>query len=282
MKKLIVFIGLMVSVFLLINCSNVAGTDGDNEDINNEQLAKVIIPLPKEIVARGIDLTESQGNTNFYEVTFKRTDSESPAYYSANATTDDQQIEVNIPAGTYDAVLFCGYKAGSNIPLLLATSSVSNNVIALEQTNTINMTLTITDVSINSSTATTIGDNITVSATATLTPFVYYSYSRLTVHDSGNNQIGGEIWNNTNGGPQPSIVGNAYTFSYGAITAPLSPCNIEIRLYGQCYPFTSSRTLWNLADSGSSALGQYYKQIITVAAGTGLPQVGINIIWPQA
>ena len=293
MRKIVSIIGIVALILVLAGCDTATGGArlGDTGDAitgpvttypsTNEQLAKVIIPLPNDGALRSIGLGDAKAATNFYEVTFKRTDVEPPVYFSATATTDAQQLEVNIPAGTYDAVLFCGVKPNNGYyPLLLATSAVANTVIVLGPPTIITMNLILVDFAIQAPASVAIGDSITVTATAELNPFVCVQSLVMSVFNSTDSQIGSAIY------ATEVITGNTITYSFAPFTAPLSPETVEIRLSTFGSPYTINGTLWCIAagNSGTTYGGvfePYYTETITVGPGSGLPEVGITIVWPQ-
>jgi hypothetical protein len=279
-KLLLAMLGMVLALGI-IGCSNPAsqnapGGIGGNEG-DQGPLAKVVIPLPstgspQASLARGVGLTESKTNTNYYEVTFKRTDTSSAQYYSASATTAEGQIELAFPAGTYDAVLFAGYsRLGYYTPILLATSSVAGNIIVLGGTNTITMELSLVDFSFTAPDSAEADTLIPISATANLSSFVYNPSISISLTSYGGSTSGSR-----------SNIGTVYTWSYTSVKAPTTPQNVGLSFSGSCYPFTNSRTQWYLASISStyitdSTLIEYYRKTIAV----GSPDIGIVITWPD-
>jgi len=105
--------------------------------------AYVRIMLPSKVNSRTVSLEDAKQLTNYFEVSFKRLDSETPEYFFANASSNDEYMELRIPAGQYDILLFAGHKVDevTEWASLLASAYKQGQNILLEEENIINLTL---------------------------------------------------------------------------------------------------------------------------------------------
>jgi hypothetical protein len=101
---------------------------------------RIMLPPPISGEARSISLETARQITDFYQVTFKRTDTATPEYFSADASSSDSYIELRIPVGQYDILLFAGH-SGEDRPVLLVSAYKQEQDIILEGINIIILNL---------------------------------------------------------------------------------------------------------------------------------------------
>jgi hypothetical protein len=154
MKKLTVIVILLLGL-ILSGCSDDLINTGGNEPESTD-LARVIIPLPvvsngSPVVSRSVSLNEAIAKTNYFEIVFSnKTTNER---FTANATLQQGRIEVQIPPGNYDILLFAGEYLPTiyvnKPPTLFASSYAQDKEILLEVPNTVNLQLATVEVDVN-------------------------------------------------------------------------------------------------------------------------------------
>jgi len=280
----------LIVVGLLIGCN--IPTNEENHDglppVNSTDLVKVVIPLPINNNSRSVGLTEAKNNTNFFEVTFRKISAGIYVYYSAIATDDDDCIELQIPIGTYDILLFAGNKdvSFSPTPLLLASSFALNVNIVSTEKNIINMELNTIDININCPENVPIGDTFSISVEIdTKNPLIIIGSSNST-SGLGRLYIGDDINGTFLGYWRTDLTNNVLTFSPGTIASPLSVgtglLKLEFSIMGMFengVPFDYRG--WGIAQYHHPTLGQYYQKSINFFDGQVMPEVEINITWPK-
>jgi hypothetical protein len=144
MKK----VGIIAALFLVLMLAGCQGpvNVADTGIMVPEGMAKVRIPLPGASNARAVGLAGAQTHANFFEVAVR--DSDTGAVISAYAPLSKGYIEVVIPPGTYDILLFVGENTytPANPPLLLASAYAGNVNITTEKLNTVYFELDTFDV----------------------------------------------------------------------------------------------------------------------------------------
>jgi hypothetical protein len=153
--------------------------ENKNAENSDSYAAQVIIPLPNSS-ARNIETAKS--DTNYYEIEFSRYRSNGTKYkdsFHASAFSSAGAIEISLPLGTYDILLFAGYYSGQrrssssssyysstytyyDYPMLLATSAVENKEIVSGK-NTITMTLLSVDYTLTVPSSVVVDNEITTS-----------------------------------------------------------------------------------------------------------------------
>ena len=143
MKRFSVALVVFIGIFAVVSCENSMSPGGMPDTILPGEGAHVRIMLPSAGNARSV--ADVQRYTDYFHVTFKRTDTETPEFFSASATSGDGYIEMRIPVGQYDILLFAGYiHTGFDTPiepLILASAYRRGQDIFLEGINEINLTL---------------------------------------------------------------------------------------------------------------------------------------------
>ena len=267
-----------ISVFLLLGCPIQANDENPDNPPPNEELARVVIPLPDTNNARAVGLTNAKENINFYQVRFRIGSSGSYTYYSANADASEDSIELSIPVGEYDVLLLAGYKypsAGGGY-LLLASSYALNVNIVLGQKNIINLELATIDIDINSPASVGIGEpfsaGVVINAKNPLITFsnVIMYFTR----ESG--------WvTATMSSSQP--INNVFTYTGANFTSPISVGSglLEIEIFLPALFGQAGNERWNAADYTHPTLGQHYWKEINFISGQVMPEIEINITWPE-
>jgi len=258
MKKLFV---AMVFMACFLGCDN-------NIQKNNMELTKVRILLPNSNNSRSIDIGEVISNINFFEVAFK--DNVNIKYYFKIADIEQGYIEISIPEGNYDILLFAGEK--SIYPRLLASSYAQDVDITLIGPNVINMELAIPDLEY------IVPSKVTFGAEYIIT-FIFDTKNPLITSNT--------ITGDSRFGPDGSIKidknkliqnGNIYTYSR-TLTAPMESGTIdvvEIHNYFTLFD-TSSINTWTIDSKVNFLLSGNPKSIEFVSGA----DVHINITWPQ-
>jgi hypothetical protein len=125
MKKLSLVLFALLIVFFVVSCNDTLTPKGSEpDDILPGEGAYVRIMLPSFEGSRSVSLNDAKQWTDYYQVTFKRTDITEPEYFSADAFSSAGYIELRVPVGQYDILLFAGNKAivSPGQPLLLASA----------------------------------------------------------------------------------------------------------------------------------------------------------------
>ena len=209
-------------------------------------------------------------------------------YYSAYAYSDNGAIEVSIPVGNYDILLFAGYKYSSNTPILLASSYVLNRDIVLNQTNVIDMILETFDVDIYAPSSVSVATQFNISVEInTKNPLINLSSNRFSLYYS----IGDNYYNRE--GYFNKINNNLYRVTY-SLTAPLQVTTGKILLddspsFNIIRPFNDNdniSTYWFITSySGPSSVDSYFnylrKSINFILNSADIPSVDVNIFWPE-
>lgn len=170
-------------VFILVNCSiSVGDLVNDEKEPEITGMAKVFIPLPETSNARAIILEDAKKYTDFFEVSFLNKITNT--IFSASATIDEGYIEAIIPPGTYDILLFAGARmideADGEWMHLLASSYAIDVVISLEETNIINLVLSLIDLDIVVPSKVIISKEFTVDITVnTKNPLIETTYASM-------------------------------------------------------------------------------------------------------
>jgi hypothetical protein len=280
MKKAFGFI-LVVLCGIVMGCSNPNGGDV----LEEEALAKIVIPLPKYDQARSVGLTAVKNYTDYFEVYFRKNDSGGYVYYSQSASSSDESIELKIPVGTYDILLLAGYKEENATPVLLASSYVTNKSLILEETNEINMVLATVDVNIICSDTVALGDTFNIHIEVdTKNPLLILSWSNAINEYLKYNNGSEETYKSPT-----ELTNNAdvYTLNYGSLTAPLSAGNGSLKASIRYWAFQDlthqnmDKKMWMLAEYSNGDLGNYYVKSLNFIEGQGMPDVVINISWPE-
>jgi hypothetical protein len=274
------FILMVLSFVGVVGCSNPNSGGNGLEELD---LAKVVIPLPRSSQSRSVGLTATKAYTNYYEAQFRKNNGGSSyVYYSASATTSDTAIEVNIPEGTYDILLLAGYENGHTLngkayPILLASSYKQSETISLGEPNEIDMELATIDVDlvVDSSIPVASEFNATI-VVDTKNPFIVITSANFPKIVYNGSTEGTYYSNNI------TVNGNVFTANYGTFTAPLvigiGTMKITIE---QFYPFGSQSSQWSMATYSDNDLGGYYSKTINFTEGQAMPDVIINITWPE-
>jgi hypothetical protein len=276
------FVLMALYVLGIAGCSN--PNSGDN-GLEEAGMAKVVIPLPKNDLVRSVGITNTKNYTDYFEVYFRRNDSGAYVYYSQSASASDESIELNIPIGTYDILLLAGYKGENTNPLLLASSYVMSRSLVLEETNEVNMVLATVDVNIVCSETVALGDTFDVKIEVdTKNPLLVLSWANAINERIGYNNGSAE----TSKGPETlTNDANVYTLNYGSLTAPLSAGNGSLKASIRYWAFQDSahqnmdKKMWMLAEHGNVELGSHYVKSVNFTEGQGMPDVVINIAWPE-
>jgi hypothetical protein len=146
MKK----VGIIATLFLVLMLAGCQGPVDVEKPYKpgppSPGMAKALVQLPGASNARAVGLAGAQTYANFFEVALR--DSDTGAVTFENADLKKGYIEVEIPPGTYDILLFAGNKTDTpaGTPLLLATSHAQNVEFIAGQIKDVRMTLVTFDV----------------------------------------------------------------------------------------------------------------------------------------
>jgi hypothetical protein len=274
MKKLMIYLFLAI-ILSLPGCSDLIG-DGDVGLNVNWGTARVIIPLPNGNQARSVGLSNVKTYTDYFEVVF-RNNSTSTLYF-ATASLSDGYIEISIPDGNYDILLFGGDKDYylNYSPLLLASSYAQNINITLDETNMVDMPLETFDVDITLPSKVIVGNNYSINIRIeTKNPLINSFWNGGLMSDQYYN--GGDVDVSIDNGDFTKN-GNVYTFTK-LFSAPLSPSNKQFNLFGYIKMFDSSQaSTWSYGTTAHPNLGQNYSVSVSFVNGA---DVGLNIYWPE-
>jgi len=123
MKKSVFVVVLLIG-FVFFGCDLSTGPSPLPTD---PSLARVVIPLPGSSNARAVGLPVTIENTNYFGAYFRRTDITPNTFFSAEATLAEGSIELNVPVGIYDILLFAGRERTISINKLLLASAYAEN-----------------------------------------------------------------------------------------------------------------------------------------------------------
>jgi hypothetical protein len=271
MKQYFFPVSLLVLVFLSCGVTNLPDVDTYTNP------AKVIIPLPTKSQARSVSINDVKSYTDSFEVFFRKTKDGGYDYYSASASYDEAVIEILIPVGIYDILLFAGAKDGipDQYPSLLLASSYAQNVnITLENENIINLTLSTFECDLSVPSKVVINENFNVDVTInTNNPLIdtlkfNLGFQSIGVPNDDRLNVG---YNNN--------VGNVYTYTQNFV-APSVVGNGSVSIWGASFkPFSSSvLNTWKFATGGDPNLNHHFRKEIEFVEGA---DVSINISWPE-
>jgi hypothetical protein len=272
---------MVLYVVGVVGCSN---PNSEDNRLEESGLAKVVIPLPANNQTRSVGLTATKTHTNYYEAQFRKNNGGSNyVYYSASATSSDTAIEVNIPEGTYDILLLAGYENGHTLngkayPILLASSYKQSEIISLGTPNEINMELATIDVDLVVDSSIPVASEFSATIVIdTKNPYIVITSANFPkiVYNNGNTE--GTYYSNN-----ITVNDNVYTANYGTFTASLVIGTGSMKItIEQFYPFGSQSSQWSIAEYGDDDLGGYYSKTINFIEGQAMPDVIINITWPE-
>jgi hypothetical protein len=284
MRKLVIIGLILFGLIFVFGCSNVTNV-GEIEGAEG-LLAKVIIPLPTSENGRSVvPLASTQSLTNLYEVFFKRTDTETPNYYKASATSIENYVEIEVPVGTYNILIVAGYSSVGYGNYLLVSAYSQNEIIVLGE-NVVNMGLNPISYTLTSPASITIGEQFTVNVSIdtknplfTLTPNVIYTGSGMS-----------SAYVDVSPDPSETTKSRIYT-----VNAPVSSGNEIIYFFGGFAPFNvetlgywyfGPTNMWQSSlyfnDGPSTSIqsyASYFANPITFTALIGVPTIIINLIW---
>ena len=269
MKKLSV-IAILFIVFVLASCSGPTNNAGNSEDDpENANLAKVVIPLPSVSNARAITLEDAKTHTNFFEVSFKNIVTDD--VYYASATIEQGKIETIIPPGTYDILLFAGVRVIDINDVkwyhLSASSYKEEVTISLEETNTVNLILALIDLEVTVPSKVVIDEEFLVTVYVDVkNPLINITDATIYYHPIGTIGPDEEI-------VHPVIIKNENTFTYStSFHAPSTAANGRIIVKGH----VQMNSMWYYTVI-LPATGEIRNQISFVEGA----DVDINISWPE-
>lgn len=279
MKSLL---AIIVFIICLSGCQNLAGND--DESSKNEGLAKVIIRLPQSGNRRGYSLADVMAYTDYFEVVFQNNTTSS--FYLASATMAQGSIEVTIPEGNYDIVLFAGDRDyySNYSPFLLASGFVQGQTITLIGPNVIDMALTLVDFNLSVPQKATIIDYFTVNFLVDFHNPLINDISDAYLRYCGDGTVfadtdGDGVVDVTTGDkrlvPENIIkVGTSYSYSV-SFKAPDIPSTYDVIFYG--YIHLPGGTVWSSGNWVHPAFGSNFSKSIEFVAGA---DVTMNISWP--
>lgn len=282
-KNLLLFI--IVVILFFVGCPIENETRGNDNNQNEPNLAKVIIPLPEASRARAVGLINAKNYTNFYQVVFRKDNDGNPIFYQTTAMASEGKIEINIPTGIYDILLLAGCRPDGNTPLLLASSYILDRSIVLDQVNEINMVLATIDIDIvapnNVSLAQQFNFEIKIETKNTIINengllYVYY-FDGVSSMNAGSSVL--KVSDTTN--EVDLIEKNIFMFKNTAV-APLNPSTGSIRISSTFYVYNNNNLgNWRIADYNFPDLGSYFEKSINFIDGQVMPEVIMNITWPE-
>jgi len=292
MKKLFVVLVVLIGVLTVVACDNTVSSEkgsGQN-DILPVEGAYVRIMLPSSGISRSISLDNAKQYTNYYLVTFKRTDTAEPEYFSADASSSAVYIELRVPVGQYDILLFAGNKAIVNPdkPLLLASAYKQGQNILLEEINVINLNLNLVEFEINvpSMIVADEGTLLLIEADSTFeanirinfhNPLIIYSdkvisyiYSSISNNFDIHGQLENPIYNSSTGD---------YTYNKKSFVAGPDGTGAAITINAASIkPFGYNELNdWNIYDTYSNTFVNFFR----IVFGFKVPETKINIQWPD-
>ena len=260
-------------------CNQPTGTHQQQpEPQPDPNAAKVVIALPSAPQGRSLGLDTVIEYTNYFQVFFRRTDVTPYTFHSASATIEQGVIEITVPAGTHDILLFAGHRrtAGSN-PLLLASSYMLDRQLVVGIVNEVEMQLATFDVSI------TAPDNVDSAENFPVTVDVYTANPLITELPASGAGIPLSLFSQSGTVTLPfaGTGHNLWTYA-GTVTAPASNVSSIMWLDGL-----------SLTPLGHDPLGSWYWTVPTAWGDAfdalligrpiiiGTPDVNIIITWPD-
>jgi hypothetical protein len=250
MKNIINFIGTVVLVFTVIGCSNGYNKHDVPEDEDTQASVKIL--LPNHVTSRSIGSDLSLEETDYYEVVFRKESGDHYIYYTANASSSDSYIELNITVGDYDILLL----AGKNH--LLLGSSFKQQYQIVVGNNTIDMPIKTLDIDIIVPTEVPLGESYNPTIIInTKNPLIssFEAHPGIKMND---------VWDDTEWNSVTN--GNVYTYTK-TFVAPSTPGSAEIIIWGRCRPFNDPIQFnddWYIAYGQEwDYLNQYFRKMIT-------------------
>lgn len=274
------FIASLCFVLVISISGCPAGTENGTQepDTSDPILARIVIPLPTVPDSRAVGLENAKTYTNYFEAYFCRTDVNPNWKHSAGATIAEEKIEVSVPAGTYNIILMAGNKwSGNSYPLVLASSYALNKNIILGSVNQIDMELATFDVNIIAPEYVEITTTFTVSVEVSpknplivdLAVDLKYGVNNASYEFRSYNWV---------------IQNNVFKGSH-QLTAPLNPVESSIWIDNSYInPFDGgfgSTSTWRIGLNNWPNLGSYFSRTINFFDGQVMPEVEINITWPD-
>ena len=277
-SALVIFTIFFISLF---GCSDfISDKNKEENSPENQNLARVVIPLPAKNHSRSLIATDVIEHTDLFEIVLKNNTTN--VIYSKSATFDDGHIEIYVRDGNYDILLLAGdenYYLNYN-PLLLASAYVQGVDITLEGTNQINMPLSIFQVGINAPNRVIFGDDFSIDVVVdtknpllNVNDFFGGTYLRLPFLFENTNELDEKRDTKINVS-EFTKNGNIYTYSL-PLTAPSLSEIIVVGFYGYV---RSEENVWLYANFIHPDLGHHHSKTIEFVEGA---EVKINITWPE-
>ena len=276
MKKFSVTLVVLIGILAVVSCDNPSspgGGTGQEGDLPGEG-AYVRIMLPSYENSRSISLDKAKQLTNFYFVTFKRTDTPTPEYFSEGASSSDGYIELRVPVGQYDILLFAGIARGT--PMLLASAYKQGQDILLAGINIINLNLKLVEFEIDVPALVEPGGDFEVIARLNFhNPLIDFSDGRLVVMY---NTVGGDE-NNWEGATveNPSYIPSTGDYIFTSSLVAGSD-NGEWQLWSNLSPIKPFWGVdWYFTDGrndGNDGVGFFTFFEVKV------PEINVSILWP--
>jgi len=278
---------VLISVFAIASCNNnMLPGELNPDDILPGEGAYVRIMLPSN-ASRGITLGYAQEYTDYFQVTFKRLDTETPEYFSADASTNDQYIEMRIPSGQYDILLLAGNKdlVSPRAPLLLASAYKQEQEILLEGVNTINLILKLVEFEINIPSLVDInGFNKGIETGSTFEVIVNINFHNPLIDYSDGNilmsywlMVENNIERETIDDPYFNPSTGVYAFSNSYVAVDYNEVFMLSASASSIKPFEyDNASTWNVSDLQTAQFMDFFR---TTDFWIVTPQVNINIQW---
>jgi len=282
MKRILSFF-VFLAIFSIIGCSAIFDNTTNvppNQNLDDPNLAKVVIPLPEAPNAKAVGLPNTMSNTNYYHVAFRNDNNGSPIYHQATATASCGRIEISVPVGIYDILLLAGYQAESGkTPLLLASSYVLERSIILGNVNQINMTLATFDIDITAPSSVILAGQYNVEIEInTKNPLI----DTPRVGALANLYLG--VTQYPINFKIDSIENNVFKYiNLQPLTAPIVPSTGSIKFDTSYYyrPFNNTHlNLWAYGNPNYPLFSPYFTKTINFIECQAMPEVEIIITWP--
>jgi formylglycine-generating enzyme required for sulfatase activity len=263
-------LALATGVFMLAGCQSPFDLKVPKIEPPPKNMAKALVRLPGASNARAVGFLDSERNTNFYEVALR--DSATGTVFSENSDLEKGYIEVTVPPGTYDILLFAGdSRYTPDSPLLLRTGHAKDVKFVAGEIKTVKMTLDTFDVDL-----TALPSEVKVNQAFTA-GFTVKPKNPLIATDNGefpyrNSDI------SVDGDPYPLAqtgwaydgVTKIYTYTDDSVSvkSPIGGAKAVIGITGNLGMFdgttVSTTPVWTYADFEHPILGKYFRKEISV------------------
>jgi hypothetical protein len=282
MKNLPVGLVALIVFFVLVSCNNPESGGPEQKEILPKEGAYVRIPLPSFKSSRSVSLNEAKQLTDFYQVTFKRTDTGTPEYFSASAPSSNEYIELRIPVGQYDILLFAGNKAivSPASPLLLASAYKQDQAILLEGTNIINLNVKLVEFDIDVPSLIQAGDAFEVEVHINFhNPFINYSNGTIGINYFA--FVGGDSTREDVTVENPSYDPSTSNYVFAtSFIAGIDNGDGHLYFHGSYikpFGYGGESNEWSITNTTNNEFGGHFRTFLNFK----VPEANINILWRE-